>query len=746
MQKNGVIKWLVIAISTSILFAIGIPIQEELITQKAINCLQTGESVEVNTTRCCPGYSPVFSTAGLQCQQVQIKIKDKPLKVKLRESRLAPKLEWKGSQKASYVIYKGTSVDQLAISAILSKKYIFNIEGEKVNKDKFKNKFLYTDYLFDIDNSNISSDTIYYQVELIDQKKNISALSPAISVSASENQFSLSVSKESPAGLRDLIIHLENIDFIVDALKKTPKYEQGLKKIRKEYKALNELDNTNIYLDLSEQQKVKQIIKKLQKKKLTEYSEKEAKQLVKKIKKFQKNLYQKILNLTEDTSSDTNSPDNSEDQKNQEGQGKPDKCGDGVVQKELGEECDDGNKVSGDLCSANCKDECHDQKAVNYLKEGTCIYNCTYKDIKDIASITKCSEKAELIAVSIYEENCTDTGEIKRGCDYKCKDGYAWTGKRCGKICDDKNAENYGYPNKYSEQQTCYYKCDYQTSDGPHEKICALFSYTENQAYKYNKNCEQGNGFAPQDKCEYKCRSNAYWDGKECVATVCGDGKVEGNEECDDGNTDDGDGCDSLCRVEHPETPTPSTPTTPTPTDEICTDPRAVNTGSKNHHSKYHPCYYYCDFDTLDEENSRSCAIVSYQHKQAYVYNADCTSENDLVPQEKCEFKCRQDYHWNGTACVKDTCGDGTVQENEECDDGNTEDGDGCDQNCQLEQAATPTPTPLASVSPEESPTIEVTPTPRPLETPFVTPTPDNSDAETVTPQETAAPTPLNDI
>ena len=33
------------------------------------------------------------------------------------------------------------------------------------------------------------------------------------------------------------------------------------------------------------------------------------------------------------------------------------RCGDGIVQEEEGETCDDGNHVGGDGCSANCKSD-----------------------------------------------------------------------------------------------------------------------------------------------------------------------------------------------------------------------------------------------------------------------------------------------------------------------------------------------------------------------------------------------------
>jgi cysteine-rich repeat protein len=33
------------------------------------------------------------------------------------------------------------------------------------------------------------------------------------------------------------------------------------------------------------------------------------------------------------------------------------RCGDGIIQKDAGEQCDDGNTVGGDGCSYNCQHE-----------------------------------------------------------------------------------------------------------------------------------------------------------------------------------------------------------------------------------------------------------------------------------------------------------------------------------------------------------------------------------------------------
>ena len=34
------------------------------------------------------------------------------------------------------------------------------------------------------------------------------------------------------------------------------------------------------------------------------------------------------------------------------------------------------------------------------------------------------------------------------------------------------------------------------------------------------------------------------------LTEVCGNNKIEGNEQCDDGNKNNGDGCSSLCMIE----------------------------------------------------------------------------------------------------------------------------------------------------------------------------------------------------
>jgi cysteine-rich repeat protein len=49
-----------------------------------------------------------------------------------------------------------------------------------------------------------------------------------------------------------------------------------------------------------------------------------------------------------------------------------------------------------------------------------------------------------------------------------------------------------------------------------------------------------------------KCGVNSFSTSAEPCgqATICGNGKVEPEEQCDDGNTKNGDGCSSICQKE----------------------------------------------------------------------------------------------------------------------------------------------------------------------------------------------------
>ena len=126
------------------------------------------------------------------------------------------------------------------------------------------------------------------------------------------------------------------------------------------------------------------------------------------------------------------------------------------------------------------------------------------------------------------------------------------------------------------------------------------------------------------------------------AAPVCGDGKLEGDEQCDDANTTAGDGCTSRCDRE-PGFACPQ-PGRPCQSTVRCGD-RTVSQG-----------------EACDDGNTMS--------------GDGCTSACLLEPGWQCP---------PGGVCRATRCGDGLKVGAELCDDGNTAAGDGCSPLCLVE-------------------------------------------------------------
>ncbi|MEZ4382837.1 MAG: DUF4215 domain-containing protein [Nannocystaceae bacterium] len=189
-------------------------------------------------------------------------------------------------------------------------------------------------------------------------------------------------------------------------------------------------------------------------------------------------------------------------------------CGDGKMS--AGEECDDGNNVDGDGCTATCKVESCGDGVVNNGDAEQC------DDGNDVNT-----------------DDCTDS------ClSAACGDGYVHEGVEA---CDDGNDVN---------DDACTNMCTVPT--------CGDGVIQDGEA------CDDGN---PEntDAClatcvEASCGDGFLQDGVEacddsnddntddcidtCEAASCGDGYVQaGVESCDDGNADNGDGCLDTCVI-----------------------------------------------------------------------------------------------------------------------------------------------------------------------------------------------------
>lgn len=164
-------------------------------------------------------------------------------------------------------------------------------------------------------------------------------------------------------------------------------------------------------------------------------------------------------------------------------------CGNGKLTSD--EACDDGNKKSGDGCSADCL----------LVERG---FSCANPG-ELCREIARCGDG--IVAAS---EQCDDGNVVPAdGCSERCR---VELGKKCAgapSVCTD---------------ATC-----------------------GNSIVEGAESCDDGNT-TPFDGCSSLCLREPNCQGESCTSD-CGDGLLI-NEECDDGNTIDGDGCSSKCTTE----------------------------------------------------------------------------------------------------------------------------------------------------------------------------------------------------
>lgn len=196
-------------------------------------------------------------------------------------------------------------------------------------------------------------------------------------------------------------------------------------------------------------------------------------------------------------------------------------CGNNNI--EAGEQCDDGDTMSGDGCSSTCQIESSDSCATAMtVGSGSTPFN-TVGTATD-GPVPTC-EGGALAANDIwfdYNAPCTGTATFST-CNTANFDSVLVIYGDCG--CPAVNGEQLG--------------CDDDTSGcGTTSQIAV--SVSQGGCYKVRLG-----GFAASDEGSGLLTIT-------CVGPVCGNNQVEAGEECDDGNTMSGDGCDSQCSNEAP--------------------------------------------------------------------------------------------------------------------------------------------------------------------------------------------------
>jgi fibro-slime domain-containing protein len=211
----------------------------------------------------------------------------------------------------------------------------------------------------------------------------------------------------------------------------------------------------------------------------------------------------------------------------------PEVCGDGRLTRS--EACDDGNRLPGDGCNADCRQRERDYAcAVPGLP-------CTYAGL--------CGD-----GVLAFREQCDDANaQSGDGCSATCQleVGFAcrMLGKPCRaaacgdgiragtESCDDGNMAN---------GDGCDDHCQAEAGFACSEAGCRPTRCGDRQV-EGSELCDDGN-LEPYDGC-YQCQREPNCANAACLA-LCGDGVEFPGESCDDGNARSGDGCSSTCTRE----------------------------------------------------------------------------------------------------------------------------------------------------------------------------------------------------
>ncbi len=385
-------------------------------------------------------------------------------------------------------------------------------------------------------------------------------------------------------------------------------------------------------------------------------------------------------------------------------------CGDGIIQPDLGETCDDGNRIGGDGCSGICKIE------PNWI----------------------CSTPGQPCTSTIICGNgVRQTGE---GCD----DGNTTPGDGCDASCNVESG---------------WYCAGSDPNDPSSKSQCQKLASCGDGRIQTGESCDLGAANGTNVGCDANCKTQ---DGYICrplptgcvKMSVCGNGKIEGSEECDDGNTDAGDGCSSACKIEA--------------SYFVCTTPGQLCTNTARCGDGILENAETCDVGTASSDGCVNCQVQpGYQCRMPGKACIPLCGDGQIIGTETCDdgkppangdgcsSTCQVEPGWSctgtpsvctqavcgngavetgescdkgtanglfygdGTGCSKtctnepkcrnaagvtgpctQTCGDGNVDTGEQCDDGNQVSGDGCSATCQTETGFTCTPTPQSDAQP----------------------------------------------
>ncbi len=239
-------------------------------------------------------------------------------------------------------------------------------------------------------------------------------------------------------------------------------------------------------------------------------------------------------------------------------------CGNGIVEEEEGEQCDDGNFTEWDgcdtLCAYSCSDvpDCDDLDVCNGQEAcdadtHTCAFGEAAADGTSCGVMRSCNS-------GVCIDNVCGDGIEQQESEEECDDGDLDDSNGCTRDCKLSCVST-----DSSRDCTGGGECAAPMACNDEEHICEASGSAPPDKVTL---CDEGDGWCIQGNCvPVDCGDGAEEGGEQCdegpdngkpgsgcsadcKTVVCGNDIIEGAEQCDDGNTDDLDGCDSSCHVE----------------------------------------------------------------------------------------------------------------------------------------------------------------------------------------------------
>jgi fibro-slime domain-containing protein len=267
-------------------------------------------------------------------------------------------------------------------------------------------------------------------------------------------------------------------------------------------------------------------------------------------------------------------------------------CGNGALDADDNEVCDDGNNDNNDGCSANCllvedgfscdasglscapvevcgdnlrtgSEQCDDG---NTDSEDGCSETCTIeKDFICPEEGGACTSTVDCgDSIVSGAETCDDGGTADGdGCSATCQvEEPGWTcptpGEPCEAICGDGLVLGLEQCDDGNTDATdgCNALCRREAGFACNTAgVACSVTVCQDGVAEGDEQCDDENG-TPFDGCTAECvnepRCGIDGNGDYTCAAVCGDGLKFPEEFCDDGNTVDGDGCSADCTAEEP--------------------------------------------------------------------------------------------------------------------------------------------------------------------------------------------------